>query len=104
MSGRLGADAVDGDHEDAVGDAVADDHLLPERLGVEVGVVGLGADRGRVDEDVGALEAVGAGDLGEPLVPAGRQAEAGLAEADEREGLVAGRGPGGSSGPRGSRR
>src|SRR4051794_22146782 len=38
-------------------------------------MVGLGADRGRVDEDLGSLEAVGAGDLGEPLVPAGRQAK-----------------------------
>ena len=46
----LGADAVDGDHERAVGDPVADDHLLPQRLGVELGVVGLGADRGRVDD------------------------------------------------------
>ena len=91
MSGGSVADAVDRDHEDAVGDPVADDHLLPERLGVEPGVVGLGADRRRVDEDLGALEAVGAGDLGEPLVPAGRQAERGLAEADDRVGVVAGR-------------
>ena len=46
--GALGAEAVGHDHEQAVGDAVADDDLLPQRLGVEVGVVGLGADRGRV--------------------------------------------------------
>ena len=46
----------------------------------KLGVVGLGADRGRVDEHLGAGEAVGAGELREPLVPAGRQAELGLAE------------------------
>ena len=33
------------------------DHLLPERLGVEVGMVGLGADRGRVDDHLGAVRA-----------------------------------------------
>ena len=34
-----------------------DDDVLPQRLGVEVGVVGLGADRGRVAEHLGAGEA-----------------------------------------------
>ena len=71
----LGAVAVGHDHEQAVGDAVADDDLLPQRLGVEVGVVGLGADGGRVDEHLGAAEGVEPRDLGEPLVPAGRQPE-----------------------------
>ena len=91
MQRRLLADAVHGDHEGAVGDPVGDDHPLPERLGVEVGVVGLGADRGRVDQHLGAGEAVGAGDLREPLVPAGRQPELRLAEGDQREGARAGR-------------
>ncbi len=88
---RLLSEAVDGDHEGAVGDSVSDDDLLPERLGVEVGVIGLGADRGWIDEYFGPSEAVGAGDLGEPLVPAGRQAQLGLAEGEDREGIRAGR-------------
>src|SRR3954451_8918273 len=85
---RLLADAIHGDHEDAVGNPVADDDLLPERLRVEVGVVGFRADRGRVDERVGVLEAVGARDLREPLVPARREAEAAVADVADRERLA----------------
>ena len=73
--GTLGADAVGHHHERAVGDPVGADHLLPERLGVELRVVGLGADRGGIDDHLGALERVQARDLGEPLVPTGREAD-----------------------------
>src|SRR5580704_5034725 len=68
---RLLADAVDGDHEHAVGDRVADDHLLPQGLRVELGMVRLGADRRWIHEHVGSLETVCAGELREPLIPAG---------------------------------
>ena len=86
----LGADAVRHDHERAVRDAVGADHLLPERLGVEVGMVGLGADRGGVHDHVGAEQRVRPRDLGEPLVPTGREAEARVVEIDDREAGVAG--------------
>ncbi len=69
------ADAVDRDHERPVRDPVADDHLLPQRLGVELGVVGLGADRRRIDQDLGTGERVCAGELRKPLVPARRAAK-----------------------------
>ena len=67
--------------------------LLPQRLGVEVGVVGLGADRRRVDEDLRARQRVGPRELREPLVPAGREAEARVGQLDHRV-AVAPRGPG----------
>ena len=98
---RLGADAVHGHHEGAVGDALAHDHLLPQRLGIERRMVGLGADGGGVDEDLGAGQRVGPAQLGEPLVPAGGEAEGGLVDGDRREAAVAGAG---SSGPRSTRR
>ena len=66
------------------------DHLLPERLGVEAGMVGLGADRGRVDDHVGTRERVRARELGEPLVPARREAELRVAERDDGIAGVAG--------------
>ena len=56
--------------------AVADDHLLPQRLGVEAGMVGLRADRGRVDQDLGARQRVGSREFRKPLVPARRAARA----------------------------
>ena len=71
----LRAVAVGDDDEESVGDRVPDDRVLPERLGVEVGVVRLRADGRRVHEHLGPGEAVRAGDLGEPLVPAGRHPE-----------------------------
>ena len=84
----LGADAVDGDHEGAVGDALADDHRVPQRLGVEAGVVGLGADGRGVDQHLGPGQGVGAAQLGEPLVPTGGEAEAGLVDRHHREAPV----------------
>ena len=50
MSGSSKPIAVDGDHEGPVCDAVGDDHSLPERLGVEVGMIGLRPDGRRVDQ------------------------------------------------------
>ena len=88
---RLAADAVDRDHEYAVGDRVADDHLLPQRLRVELRMLGLGTDRGRVHEYVGSLQAVRARDLREPLIPAGRQAELRLLEGEQGERVRAAR-------------
>ena len=70
---------------------LADDHLLPQRLGVELRVVGLGADRGRVHQHVGARQRVRPRELGEPLVPAGREADLARADLDHRKAGVAGR-------------
>ena len=102
---RLVADAVDGDHEDAVGDPVGDDHLLPQRLGVEVGVVGLGADRGRVDEHVGAARGCR---RGRPRGTTGPSRSGSpsrrVAERDDREGVVVGRARAEVACPRSSRR
>src|SRR5437667_13424 len=78
---RVRAGAVGHHHEQTVRDAVADDHLLPQRLGVEVRVIWFGPDRRRVDEDVRAAECVRARDLGKPLVPAGRQTDARVVKA-----------------------
>ena len=85
----LGADAVGHDHEGAVRDAVGADHLLPQRLGVEVGMIGLGADRGGVHDHVGAEQRVRPRHLREPLVPARREAEPRVGEVDHREPGVA---------------
>jgi hypothetical protein len=68
------------DHEKTVRDAVANDHLLPERLGIEVRMVGLRTDGRRIRHDVRDAERIRARDLRKPLVPAGRQAEAGAIE------------------------
>ena len=57
-----------------------DDDLLPQRLGVEVGVVGLGADGGGVDQHLRAAEGVDPRQLREPLVPAGGHAQPCAAE------------------------
>ena len=70
-------------------------------------MVGLGADRRRVDQDLGAGERVGARELREPLVPAGRAAEPGRRPAGRAATATAGMrrprpGPDGSSGPRSS--
>ncbi len=54
-----------------------------------VRVVGLRADGGGVDEDLGPGQGVGPAQLGEPLVPAGGEAEAGLADGHGREAAVA---------------
>src|SRR5262249_17821571 len=73
---------------------------LPGVLRVERGVVRLGADRRRVEEDLRAEERHGARALGEPLVPADADAdravprlpgsEAGVARAEVELLLVAG--------------
>ena len=54
---------------------VADHRPAPQPRGVEVGVVGLGADRGRVEQDLRAHQHHRARDLGIPLVPADADAE-----------------------------
>ena len=89
---RLVADAVDGDHERGVGDPVGHDDLLPQRLrcrtagssGSEPMAVG-------IDEHLGAGQRVGPGQLGEPLVPARREAEGGTGDGDDR--VAGGAGP-----------
>jgi len=70
---------------------LAEDDRL-HRARVKAGVVGLRADGGRVDEDVGAGEGVGPGQLGEPLVPAGGEAELGTVDRSGRATSSAGPG------------
>ncbi len=81
----LRTDAVHRDHERPVGDPVAHDDLLPERLGVEVGMGGLRSDGGRIYEHLGSRERVRTRKFGEPLVPARREAELCLRELRHRE-------------------
>jgi hypothetical protein len=43
--------------------------MLPQGLGVELGMVGLESDCGRVDDQLGARDRIRACDLREPLIP-----------------------------------
>src|SRR5262245_18252645 len=80
LTGRVGleADAVHRDDEAAVRDRVAALHGLPGAvlaLAVFRLLVGMPADRGRVNEDLGALHGREPRGLGIPLVPADEHAE-----------------------------
>ncbi len=64
-------------------------HGLPVVLAVDLGRVDLAADRGRVEEQLGALEHHRARGLGEPLVPADADADARVARVERLEPRVA---------------
>src|SRR5687767_1951525 len=66
----LGADAVRGDERHHVRGGVALHRALPVMAGIERRVLRLRADRGREQEDLGALQRHRARGLREPLVPA----------------------------------
>ena len=69
------ADPVGGDDGDDVGDGMADHRPAPQPRRVEIRVVRLGADRGRIKQDFGAHQHQAARGLGIPLVPANADAE-----------------------------
>ena len=89
----LAATAVGGADEAAVGDRVgALDDLPAFVLGFSVlgFLAGVPADGGGVEEELGAVEGGEAGGLGEPLVPADEDADAGVAGVPGAELAVAG--------------
>jgi hypothetical protein len=71
----LGADPVGGDHGHDVRHRMADHRAAPQAAGVEIGIVRLGADRGREEQDLRALQHQAARRLGIPLVPAHGRAD-----------------------------
>src|SRR5262245_48299361 len=85
----LRADAVRGDERHDVRGRVALHRALPVVARIERGILRLGADRGRVQEDLGALERHRARGLREPLVPAHRDARRAEARRPDLEAGVA---------------
>src|SRR3546814_11519045 len=62
--------AVGGDHRHAVRHGMALHRAAPHAAGVEIGVIGLGPDRGRVEKPFGAHQRPRARGFGIPLIPA----------------------------------
>ena len=71
----FGADAVGGDHRHDVGHRVAHHRAAPQGRRVEIGVVRLGADRGRIEQELRAHQHHRPRGFGIPLVPADADAE-----------------------------
>ena len=67
---RLVTDPIGRNHRHDVGHRVADHSPLPQVFSVELGIVGLRADGGGIEQHFGALEHHRARGFGEPLIPA----------------------------------
>ena len=85
----LGTNAVDRNHERGVGDAIAHDDVLPQRLGVEVRMMGLTSNRRGIHQHFGPGQRVGPCQFGEPLVPAGGEAECHITNGHHRKSPIA---------------
>src|SRR5439155_16389482 len=84
------ADAVGGDHRHHVGAGMALHDALPVVAAVDRGVLRLGADRRRIEQQLGALQRHRAGAFREPLVPADADAEPAIGGAQGAKAGIAG--------------
>src|SRR5690606_5309931 len=89
---RLESDAIDGDDEAAVRDRVAALDRFPRRvlpLAVLVLLLRMPADRGRIDQKLGAAQRSQSRSLGIPLSPADEHAELGGGGRERAESEIA---------------
>ena len=84
------ADAVGRDHGHAVGHRMADHRAAPHAAGVEVRIIGFGADRGRIEQHLRAHQRHAAGRFRIPLVPADADADRAVAGVPHLEAAIAG--------------
>jgi hypothetical protein len=86
----LAADAVGGDHRHAVRHRMALHRPPPHPAGIEIGVIGFGADGGGIEQQFGAHQRHHPRAFGIPLVPADADADACAEHVPHLEAVVAG--------------